>query len=120
MLAVYWLEVDEHTPARDEYLSIPNKPQVLAALTTIDNLLCNHRPVPKRRWESFICSNIRLYEIKAPPVGRSITRLLAYRESDWNMFVALVRQKKSQSLPEPWKTVAADRVKRALAEGGML
>lgn len=36
------------------------------------------------------------------------------------MFVALVRQKKSQSLPEPWKTVAADRVKRALAEGGML
>lgn len=56
----------------------------------------------------------------APQRGKNISRLLAYRESDWNLFVALARAKKSQTLPTPWKKVACNRVKDALREGGSL
>jgi hypothetical protein len=119
-LAVFWLEVGGVRPAEAEYETLSNHVQVLAALTAIDVLLMQNRPVPKSRWESFTEGGIKLWEIKAPPRGKNISRLLAYRESDWNMFVAFAGAKKSQDLPSPWKRKARDRVRDALSEGGDL
>jgi hypothetical protein len=116
-LSVYWLEVNGTTPARETYEKRAKKPQVLAALTAIDYLLAGRVPVPRTKMESFTKNGIKLYEIKAPPTGKQIFRLLAYRESDWNMFVAYANIKRSQSLPEDWKTVAASRIRDALKEG---
>ena len=78
------------------------------------------RPVPKTFMESFTEGGIKLWEIKAPQRGKNISRLLVYRESGWNMFVALARAKKSQGIPPAWKKTACDRVKGALREGGPL
>lgn len=119
-LAVYYLQVGNDLPAKDEYEKLPNRPQVIAALTVIDTLLMEGFPIPKNRAESFNHKGIKLWEIKAPQRGKMISRLLAYRESEWNMFVALARQKKSQELRDSWKDTASDRVKRALSEGGSL
>lgn len=117
VLAMYWLEVGGATPAKDEYERLPNRPQVLAALKTIDSLLMEKRPVPKVFVESFTESGVKLWEIKAPQRGKVISRLLAYRESDWNMFVAFAQSKKSNELPLPWKRSASARVRNALREG---
>ena len=115
---VYWLEVGGKTPAKDEFEQLPNVQQIFSALTTIDSLLMENRNVPKIFMESFTENNTKLLEIKAPQRGKMISRLLAYRESDWNIFVAFfARTKKSQDLPPPWKKVAADRVRNALNEG---
>lgn len=119
-LYVYWLEVGGTTPAKEEYSQLPNIPQVLGALTMIDSMLSQKRPVPKTFMESFTEAGIKLWEIKAPQRGKNISRLLAYRESNWNMFVALARAKKSQEIPPAWKKTACDRVKSALREGGHL
>jgi hypothetical protein len=116
-LMVYWLEVGGKTPAKDEFEQLPNVPKIFAALATIDSLLLENRNVPKIFMESFTENNIKLLEIKAPQRGKMISRLLAYRESEWNIFVAFAQAKKSQDLPAPWKKVAADRVKNALNEG---
>jgi hypothetical protein len=119
-LYVYWLEVGGTTPAEEEYRQLPNIPQVLGALTMIDSMLSQKRPVPKTFMESFTEAGVKLWEIKAPQRGKNISRLLAYRERDWSMFVALARAKKSQELPSAWKRTACDRVKGALREGGPL
>jgi hypothetical protein len=121
VLRVYWLEVGGKTPAKSEYEKISNKPKVMAALTAIDTVLLSGRPfVPDTLLETFTWANVKLIEIKAPKRGKIITRLLVYRESGWDLFVAFVDQKKSQKLPDTWKTTAANRVKRTLAEGGEL
>lgn len=120
VLKVYWLEVGGVTPAKSDYDAWGSKPQVLAALTMIDQLVSSGIPVPKSKVESFVHDKVKLVEIKAPPRGKSIFRLLAYREKDWDVFVAFAREKKTQSLPGNWKATAASRVKQALAEGGPL
>lgn len=107
-------------PAKDEYEKLPNRPQIVAALTFIDNFLNDGLPVPKRFMQSFTHRGVKLWEIKAPQRGKLISRLLAYCESDWNMFLAFARQKKTQELPDSWKDTASDRIKRALSEGGSL
>jgi hypothetical protein len=114
---MYWLEVGGATPAKDEYQELPNRPQVLAALRTIDSLLAMKRPVPRVFMESFTEGGVKLWEIKAPQRGKVISRLLAYRESDWNMFVAFAKSKKSNELPLSWKRTASARVRNALREG---
>ena len=98
-LMVYWLEIGGSTPAKDEFKELPNIPKILSALTMIDSFLMENRPVPKVFMESFTEGNIKLLEIKAPQRGKMISRLLAYQESDWNIFIALARNKKSQDLP---------------------
>ena len=116
-LAVYLLEVGGSTPAKDDYDKLPNRPQILAAFTMIDKLLKQGMLVPTTFMESFVEGGIKLWEIKAPQRGRNISRLLAYREKDWNLFVAFARAKKSQQLPPTWKKTARERVRNALAEG---
>jgi hypothetical protein len=121
VLVVYWLEVDGKTPAKDEYAKIKNQPQVMAALTAMDQLLqSDRRIIPTTIMETFTHRGIKLIEIKAPKTGKLITRMLAYRDSNWVLFVAFVRQKKSQSLPDDWKDTAANRIKRSRDEGGEL
>jgi hypothetical protein len=116
-LTVYWLEVGGSTPAKDEFGQLPNAPKVVATLTMIDTFLLQGRNVPKTFMESFVEGDVKLLEIKAPQRGKMISRLLAYRESDWTIFVALAKVKKSQDLPLAWKRLAADRISRALNEG---
>jgi hypothetical protein len=116
-LRVYWLEVNGATAARSDYEAWPNKPQVLAALTMIDRLLAGSILIPKNKMESLVQDGIKMYEIKAPPRGRQIYRLLAYRESEWDLFVAFAKEKKTQELPDSWKETAANRIRAALREG---
>lgn len=80
-------------PAREEYEEIPNKPQVMAAFNVIDQLCLQKCPIPPSKMELFTCSNIKLLEIKAPPRGKLITRALANRDRDWDIFIALIRAK---------------------------
>ena len=117
VLAAYWLEVGGSTPAKDEYVKLPNIPQVLSALTMIDNFLMQGKPIPKTFMESFTEGGTKILEIKAPQRGTRISRLLAYRESEWNIFIALAREKKSNQLPPGWKKTAHERIRDALAEG---
>ena len=119
-LALYYLQVGKDMPAKDEFAKLPNRPQVLAALTTIDQLLKQGRAVPPRFMQPITHKNVKLWEIKAPQRGNQISRLLAYRESGWSMFLAFAREKKSQTLRDSWKETACDRIKRALKEDDAL
>lgn len=117
---MYYLQVGDDLPAKGEFEKLPNKPRVLAALTMIDQFLKQGRRVPSSFMQLITHKNVKIWEIKAPQRGKQISRLLAYRESDWTMFLAFARQKKSQELQDSWKDVASDRIKRALNEDGAL
>jgi len=119
-LALYYLQVGRDLPAKSEYEKLPNRTKILATLTMIDELLRHDRTVPSRFMQPIVYKNVRLWEIKAPQRGSQISRLLAYRENGWNMFLAFAREKKSQELQDSWKGAACDRIKRALNEDGAL
>jgi hypothetical protein len=91
----------------------------MAKLTMIDRILADNPGaiLTKNQLESFEYDGIKLIEIKAPPRGKQIFRLLAYREKDWDLFVAVADVKRSTALPAGWKDTAANRVKDALKEG---
>jgi len=112
--------VDGLTPARRDYEKYDQKPRVLAALTILDMTLGQDSTGRSSKLETFVHRGVRLWEIKAPERGSRIFRLLAYRESDWDLFVAFAKEKRSQQIPAQWKDTAASRVKAAQDEGGPL
>jgi hypothetical protein len=58
-----------------------------------------------------------LLEIKAPPQGNRIFRMLACQEDNWDLFVALAREKKQQDLPPAWKDAAPGTSRRPAGKG---
>lgn len=119
-LSLYYLQTGTNMPAKREFAKLPNSPEVSAALTMIDRLLMQGRPVPKTFMERITYRKVKMWEIKAPQRGSQISRLLTYSERDYVMFLALARQKKAQKLPPAWLKTAYDRIVAALQEGDML
>lgn len=120
LFSLYYLQVGQNMPAQREFDKLPNRPDVLGALNMIDQLLTQGRPVPKAFMERIAHKSVKMWEIKAPQRGTQISRLLAYSERDWTMFLALAREKKTNKLPSGWLKTAYERITAALQEGGTL
>ena len=118
-LQVYWLALPGNAlPAQKDYERKVDDTEVRAALATVDRLLTVGEPVPPRRMEKVTVKGGTLWEFKAPPRGKRIYRLLCHRHQDWEFYVAYAGEKKGQDLPQAWKDIAAQRIRRSLGAGG--
>ena len=118
-LCVYWLLTPPASmPARKEYAKQVDDAEARAAMQAIDEFLTEGEKVPKTLLEKWDHKGVVVWEIKAPQTGKIINRLLCHRGSNWDLFVALARQKGSQVIELSWKETTAIRIKRSLAAGG--
>lgn len=119
VLKVYWLEVNDTLPGQKEFMAECNRTLVLGQLAAIDRLLGSGGPPPTRFLTKITHRNVDIWEIKTPPSGKDIYRLLAVRETGWTLFVATARKKTTQRLPSEWLDVAARRIRDARSGGAL-
>lgn len=119
VLHVYWLALPGDTlPGNKEYVKEVDPVEVQAALKAMDDLLAAGERVPSTLMTSWEHKKTKVHEVKAPQRGREIYRLLCHRSDDWNLYVALARQKKTQAIPKAWKDTAVARIKKSMKGGG--
>jgi phage-related protein len=118
-LRVYWLSVQGELPALREYRREVDDTEVQASLKAIDGFLERGERVPSFLTEKWTYANQAVREVKAPKQQAfRIYRLLCYHGRDWDLYVALAREKKRQSIPNNWKDLAVRRIKESLRHGG--
>lgn len=117
-LRVFWLALPNGSlPAEEEYAEVADA-KVQACLHYIDTRLAEGKGVPKERMQHVEHGGVRFLELKAPPKGKRIYRLLCYQDSGWDLYVAVAFEKKGNELPKKAKQRAARRIKQSLAAGG--
>ena len=119
-LAVYWLALPgDSLPAKKEYDKHIDSVKAEATFRAIDRFLAQKQPVPSTYMSPIrIDRSLKLWEIRAPKRGPVIGRMFAYRGQGWDLYLALCRKKKSQKIPQDWKTTAAGRVRLSMNSGG--